>query len=54
MNSIVSDDVELSDRLAARDALEAERPQVDGLVPPVDNPLCEPSPDGWCLLEPVT
>ena len=54
MNLVVSDDVELSDRLAARDSLEAERPQVDRLVLPGDNPLCEPSPDGWCLLEPVT
>jgi hypothetical protein len=49
-----SDDIELADRLVAGDAVEAEWPQVERLVPSGNDPLCEPSPDGWCLLEPVT
>ena len=53
-NAAPSDEIELADRLAARDPVEAERAQVDRFVAAGGNPLCEPSPDGWCLLEPVT
>jgi hypothetical protein len=49
-----SDDVELAQGLATQDAVEAERAEIEGLVPAGDDPLCKPSPDGWCLLEPVT
>ena len=54
MNVIASDDVELADRRLALDPLEPECAEVQGLPPTGDDPLCEPSPDGWCLLEPVT
>ena len=49
-----SDDVELLDRLVAKEGIEAERAKVEGLEAAGGDPLCEPSADGWCLLEPVT
>ena len=48
-----SDDVELADRLVALDPPVAERRQVERLVAAGGDPLCQPSPDGWRLLEPV-